>query len=108
VSPYSDKINALLKKLETYPEFDSSTIYESPEYLALQERTRQIADKTRRNTMADAAAMTGGIPSSYALAAAKALKECTDLSAREIVVKAMEIAASICVYTNSHFTVEEL
>lgn len=70
VSPYSDKINALLKKLETYPEFDSSTIYESPEYLALQERTRQIADKTRRNTMADAAAMTGGIPSSYALAAA--------------------------------------
>ena len=70
VSPYSDKINALLKKLETYPEFDSSTIYESPEYLALQERTGQIADKTRRNTMADAAAMTGGMPSSYALAAA--------------------------------------
>jgi hypothetical protein len=70
VSPYSDKINALLKKLETYPEFDSSTIYESPEYLALQERIRQIADKTRRNTMADAAAMTGGMPSSYALAAA--------------------------------------
>ncbi len=70
VSPYSDKINALLKKLETYPEFDSSTIYESPEYLALQERIGQIADKTRRNTMADAAAMTGGMPSSYALAAA--------------------------------------
>lgn len=49
-----------------------------------------------------------GSGGSYALAAAKALKECTDLSAREIVVKAMEIAASICVYTNSHFTVEEL
>jgi ATP-dependent HslUV protease subunit HslV len=44
----------------------------------------------------------------YALAAAKALKENTDLSAREIVEKAMKIAANICIYTNENITVEEV
>ncbi|MDI6602358.1 MAG: ATP-dependent protease subunit HslV [Thermoanaerobacteraceae bacterium] len=44
----------------------------------------------------------------YALAAAKALKDNTDLSAGEIAYKAMEIAASICVYTNNNITLEEL
>lgn len=44
----------------------------------------------------------------YALAAAKALKQNTDLSAGEIAYKALEIAASICVYTNNNITIEEL
>lgn len=44
----------------------------------------------------------------YAQAAAKALIENTDLSAREIVEKAMKIAASICIYTNDNIVVEEL
>ena len=44
----------------------------------------------------------------YAQAAAKALLENTDLSAAEIVRKAMEIAASICIYTNTHLTILEL
>ncbi len=44
----------------------------------------------------------------YALAAARALREHTDLSAREIVQKALEIAADICVYTNDRITVLEL
>ncbi|TZE83363.1 ATP-dependent protease subunit HslV [Calorimonas adulescens] len=44
----------------------------------------------------------------YALAAAKALKLNTDLSARDIAYKAMEIAASICVYTNNNIVLEEL
>ncbi len=44
----------------------------------------------------------------YAQAAAKALMENTDLSAREIVEKAMKIAASICIYTNDNIVVEEL
>ncbi len=44
----------------------------------------------------------------YAQAAAKALLENTDLSAKEIVEKAMKIAASICIYTNESITVEEL
>ena len=44
----------------------------------------------------------------YAQAAAKALLENTELSAREIVEKALEIAADICVYTNRNVVVEEL
>lgn len=44
----------------------------------------------------------------YALAAARALLENTDLSAREIVEKGLKIAADICVYTNENFLIEEL
>ena len=44
----------------------------------------------------------------YAQAAARALLENTELSAREIVEKALNIAADICVYTNHHLTIEEL
>ncbi len=42
----------------------------------------------------------------YALASARALSQNTDLSAREIVVRSMEIAASICIYTNPSFQLE--
>lgn len=44
----------------------------------------------------------------YALAAARALVENTDLSAKEVVLKAMSIAADICVYTNQNIYVEEI
>jgi len=44
----------------------------------------------------------------YAQAAATALLENTDLSAREIVEKALHIAGDICIYTNRHLTIEEL
>lgn len=44
----------------------------------------------------------------YALAAARALKEYSDLDAKGIVKKSLEIAASICVYTNDKFFIEEL
>ncbi len=49
-----------------------------------------------------------GSGSNYALAAARALSDHTELSAREIATEAMKIAASICVFTNDHFTVEEI
>lgn len=52
-----------------------------------------------------AAIGSGGM---YALAAARALKENTDLSPAVIVDKALRIASSICVYTNDSITVEEL
>ncbi|ADQ05398.1 20S proteasome A and B subunits [Caldicellulosiruptor owensensis OL] len=52
------------------------------------------------------AAIGSGGP--YALAAARALLQNTDLSAAEIAKKALEIAASICVYTNNNITVLEL
>ena len=44
----------------------------------------------------------------FAQAAASALLKNTDLSAREIVEKALHIAGEICVYTNQHITIEEL
>lgn len=44
----------------------------------------------------------------FAQSAAKALLENTKLSAHKVVEKALTIAAEICVYTNHHFTIEEL
>jgi len=44
----------------------------------------------------------------YAQAAAKALYENTELSAREIVEKGLKIAADICVFTNHNRVIEEL
>ncbi len=49
-----------------------------------------------------------GSGGAFAQAAAKALLTNTDLPAVEIVRKAMEIAASLCIYTNSHLTIIEL
>ncbi|HTD82750.1 MAG TPA: ATP-dependent protease subunit HslV [Gemmatimonadaceae bacterium] len=48
-----------------------------------------------------------GSGGSYALAAARALVENTDLSAKEVVKRGLEIAAEICVYTNANITVLE-
>src|SRR4029079_15524461 len=44
----------------------------------------------------------------YALAAARALIKHSTLDARAIVEQAMAIAGDICVYTNSHLTLEEI
>ena len=44
----------------------------------------------------------------FALAAARALLNNTKLSAKEIAVQSMEIAAEICIYTNREFVVEEI
>lgn len=52
------------------------------------------------------AAIGSGGP--YAMAAARALEENTDLPARKIAEEAMKIAGKICIYTNETFTIEEL
>jgi ATP-dependent HslUV protease subunit HslV len=44
----------------------------------------------------------------YALAAAKALADNTELDARAIAEKSMKIAGDICIYTNTSIVVEEL
>ena len=49
-----------------------------------------------------------GSGGSYALAAARALMENTELGAREIAEKSLHIAGQICIYTNDHLTIEEL
>jgi ATP-dependent HslUV protease subunit HslV len=52
------------------------------------------------------AAIGSGGP--FAQAAARALYENTNLSAADIVKKAMDIAADICIYTNKNISIEEL
>lgn len=49
-----------------------------------------------------------GSGGSYATAAARALVENTQLSAREIAEKSMRIAGDICIYTNDQVSFEEL
>src|SRR5690349_6694050 len=44
----------------------------------------------------------------YALAAAKALAQHTELDARQIAEQAMRIAGEICIYSNDHLTIEAL
>ena len=52
--------------------------------------------------------MAIGSGSGFAQSAARALLENTELSAREIVERALGIAADICIYTNHNLTLEEL
>ena len=49
-----------------------------------------------------------GSGGNYAASAAKALVRNTDMSARDIAVEAMKIAAETCVYTNDKLTVDVL
>ena len=49
-----------------------------------------------------------GSGGAYAQAAAQALLDNTTLPARDIVAKSLEIAAEICIYTNSERSIEEL
>ncbi|MFN2348766.1 MAG: ATP-dependent protease subunit HslV [Thioalkalivibrio sp.] len=51
-------------------------------------------------------AMGSGGP--FAQAAARALLDNTEMSAREIAERALNIAADICIYTNRHLTIEEM
>ena len=44
----------------------------------------------------------------FALSAARALFDNTELGARDIVEKSLTIAGDICIYTNHQFTIEEL
>jgi ATP-dependent HslUV protease subunit HslV len=44
----------------------------------------------------------------YAMAAAKALAQHTDLDARAIAQEAMNIAGAICIYSNLNITLESL
>jgi ATP-dependent HslUV protease subunit HslV len=56
----------------------------------------------------DEGVMTIGSGGSFALAAARALMQNTEMTAREIAEKSMKIASDICIYTNDQVTIEEL
>jgi ATP-dependent HslUV protease, peptidase subunit HslV len=65
-------------------------------------------DVIEPDAVGDGVVATIGSGGNYALAAATALLENTQGSAREIVEKSMKIAADICIYSNQHITIEEL
>lgn len=52
--------------------------------------------------------MAIGSGGSFAQAAARALLEGSSLSAKEIVTRALNIAADLCIYTNHNLVIEEL
>lgn len=52
------------------------------------------------------AAIGSGGP--YALAAARALVDATDWTPRQITEKSLQLAGEICIYTNQHFSFEEI
>ena len=56
---------------------------------------------------ADDGVIAIGSGGNFALAAARALIQNTDLPAKDIARKAIEIAGEICIFTNDHITVEE-
>ena len=57
---------------------------------------------------ADDGLLAVGSGGNYALAAARALQPDPSISAREVVQRALEIAAEICVFTNRSLTILEL
>jgi ATP-dependent HslUV protease subunit HslV len=115
-------IERLEAKLEQYPDqlaracVDLAKDWRTDRYLRRLEAMLLVADKDAIFTVTGvgdvlepehgvAAVGSGG---NYALAAARALIENTELGAEDIARKAMAVAADICVYTNGNLTVESL
>ena len=82
-------------------ELEAMLLAADPENLLLISGTGEVIEP-------DDGVLAIGSGGNYALAAARALMQNTDLSAREIAEKALHIAASICVYTNDNVIVEEV
>lgn len=109
-------------KLEQYPDqlmraaVELAKDWRTDRYLRRLEAMMIVADKK------DSLVLTGtgdvlspdkgvtaiGSGGNFALSAALALSENTDMDAEEIARKAMKIAAEICVYTNENVTVETI
>ena len=86
---------------QTMRQLESMMIAANSERLLILSGTGEVIDPDE----GIAAIGSGG---NYALAAARALIQNTDLKAADIAEKALHIAASICVYTNDHITVETI
>jgi ATP-dependent HslUV protease subunit HslV len=108
-------------KLEQYPDqltracVELAKDWRTDRYLRRLEAMMLVADKTVSLALTgtgdvlepEHGVMAIGSGGNFALAAARALID-TDKDAEEIARKAMQIAAEICVYTNSNFVVETL
>ena len=49
-----------------------------------------------------------GSGGAFAQSAARALLDCTEMSAKEIVEKGLNVAGDVCIYTNHNRTIEEI
>jgi ATP-dependent HslUV protease, peptidase subunit HslV len=112
-------------KLEQYPGqlaracVELAKDWRTDRYLRRLEAMMLVADKTSGFVLtgtgdvlepesdADGSAMAIGSGGNYALAAARALMP-TDLDAETIARRALQIAADICVYTNTNIVIEAL
>lgn len=86
---------------QTMRQLESMMIAANKERLLILSGTGEVIDPDE----GIAAIGSGG---NYALAAARALIQNTELSAAEIAEKALHIAASICVFTNDNIIVEKV
>ena len=90
--------------------------WRTDKYLRRLEAMLLVADRERTLVLSgngdviepDGGAAAIGSGGAYALSAARALLENTDLPPRDIAGKAMRIAADVCIYTNDRISVEEL
>ncbi|MDI9313371.1 MAG: ATP-dependent protease subunit HslV [Hydrotalea sp.] len=112
----------LEKKLEQYPgqltraAVELAKDWRSDKYLRRLEAMMAVADKDTLLLISgngDVIEPEDGIVAigsggSFALAAARALTQNTDLAVDKIAMAAMNIAADICIYTNHNITVEKL
>ncbi len=110
------------EKLQRYPgnlsraSVELAKEWRTDRYLRRLEAMLAVADKDRLFLISgdgnviepDDDVLSVGSGGGYALAAARALKAHSQLTAVEIVRKALEIAAQICIYTNDKVTVLEL
>ncbi|RUW51339.1 ATP-dependent protease subunit HslV [Mesorhizobium sp. M1A.F.Ca.ET.072.01.1.1] len=114
-------LERLEAKLEQYPDqltracVELAKDWRTDRYLRRLEAMMLVADKSVSLALTgtgdvlepEHGVMAIGSGGNYALAAARALMD-TDKDAEEIALRAMQIAADICVYTNSSFVVETL
>ncbi|EKF41732.1 ATP-dependent protease subunit HslV [Nitratireductor indicus] len=114
-------LERLEAKLEQYPDqlmracVELAKDWRTDRYLRRLEAMMLVADKNITLALTgngdvlepEQGIMAIGSGGNYALAAARALSD-TDKDAEEIARKAMEIAASICIYTNDNVVVETL
>lgn len=109
-------------KLETYPGnltracVELAKDWRTDRYLRRLEALMAVADKSVSLLLTgqgdvlepEDGVIAIGSGGNYAQAAAKALLDNTELPPRQIVERALHIAADICVYTNHNLTLEEL
>lgn len=115
LSRFETKLGEFQGQLERAA-IELSKDWRTDKYLRHLEALLIVADKTNAFLISgkgdviasDEGLLSVGSGSMYALAAARALKKHTTMSAREIAEEALKIAGEICIYTNSELVIEEL